>query len=248
MRILILGGTSEASALARRVRDMPDVEATLSLAGRTERPAVAPIPARTGGFGGVAGFVAYLRSEKIAAVVDATHAFARQISASAVEACAVAKIPLVGFTRPPWSAVEGDRWTTVDDVEAAADAIGVVARRVFLTVGRLRLGAFAAAPQHDYLVRTIDPPAGIEALPTHRSILARGPFSVEDELTLMQSQRIEVLVSKNSGGSATYPKIEAARRLHLPVVMIDRPPAISVTEHTDLAAVVDWIEAHRPSP
>jgi precorrin-6A/cobalt-precorrin-6A reductase len=246
--LLILGGTLEASALARRLAGDPDVSAVLSLAGATANPAPAPIPQRIGGFGGPEGLAAALRAEHIDAVIDATHPFAARMSANAVAACGATATPLVVFTRPPWARQEGDRWTQVATIDEAVDALGGARKTVFLTQGRLQLGAFARAPQHRYIVRAIDPPAEAAALADRRLILARGPFALQDELALMRDERVETLVTKNSGGRATYPKIEAARMLGVEVVIIKRPkPPEAETLH-DLDAVVAWIAAHRGAP
>jgi len=248
MRLLILGGTSEASALALALRGRADIAATLSLAGRTAHPAAPPIPCRSGGFGGVAGLGAYLARERIDAVIDATHPFAEQMSRHAELACRAAGVPLAVFTRPGWTPQPGDRWREVESFEAAADAIGAAPRRVFLTQGRLQLAAFARAPQHHYLVRAIDPPEAMAQLPDARLILARGPFALADELELLRRERIETLVSKNSGGAATYAKIEAARELGMAVILIGRGPGGAAETFFALAPVLDWIEAHRPAP
>ena len=245
MRLLILGGTAEASALIAAIAGRAGIEAILSLAGRTQRPAPSPIPTRTGGFGGVAGLRAYLEAARIDAVVDATHPFAAQMSHHAAEACAAAKLPLLIFTRPPWQRVSGDRWIEVATMADAAQALGPIPRNVFLTQGRQQLAAFAEAPHHRYLVRAIEPPDGVEALPDHRLILARGPFRLADEEALMRDENIECLVSKNSGGAATYAKIEAARNLGLPIVMVRRPDKPNVEQTTRLETALAWIEAHR---
>ncbi|MBV9286640.1 MAG: cobalt-precorrin-6A reductase, partial [Hyphomicrobiales bacterium] len=221
---------------------------TLSLAGMTARPALAPIPQRIGGFGGPEGLAAYLKAERIQAVIDATHPFAARMSANALSACRAAGRPLIVFTRPPWSPLAGDRWTEVASMDAAVEALGAHRRVVFLTQGRLGLAAFAQAPQHRYLVRAIDPPAEIDALKEHKLILARGPFSLADEIELMRTERVEVVVAKNSGGEATYPKIEATRRLGLPVVLIKRPTPPEAETLFELDAVLDWITARRRAP
>jgi precorrin-6A/cobalt-precorrin-6A reductase len=248
LRLLILGGASEASALARRIADDPEVEAILSLAGATANPGPAPIPLRIGGFGGAAGLAAYLASERIDAVIDATHPFASRMSANAVAACRAAGLALVVFTRPPWTREPGDRWVEVANMENAAEALGAKPRTAFLTQGRLQLAAFARMAQHRYIVRAIDRPAEIDALPFCKLILARGPFSFADELELMKRERIDALVTKNSGGRATYAKIEAARTLGIEVVMLRRPPPPEAETLHDLDAVMAWIASHRPTP
>ena len=220
------------------------MEAILSLAGRTTSPAPSALPTRIGGFGGVEGLRAYLSSERIDAVIDATHPFAAQMSRHAALACAAESVALLSFTRPPWERVEGDAWIEVADIAGAVAALGEPPRRVLLTHGRLQLAAFAQAPQHHYVVRAIEPPEGLDALPSHRLILARGPFGRDAEEALMRDARIEKLVSKNSGGAATYAKIEAARRLSIPVVMLTRPPPPDVARTHDLDRALEWID-HR---
>jgi precorrin-6A/cobalt-precorrin-6A reductase len=231
--------------LARRIADDPEVEAVLSLAGATANPAPAPIPFRIGGFGGVAGLAAYLAGERIDAVVDATHPFASRMSANAIAACRPAHTPLVVFTRPPWMREPGDRWVEVATMEDAAEALGAKPRTAFLTQGRLQLAAFARMAQHRYIVRAIDRPAEIDALPNSKLILARGPFSLADELALMKREQVEALVTKNSGGGATYAKIEAARQLGIEVVIVRRPPAPEAETVFSLDEAAAWIRARR---
>ena len=220
----------------------------MSLAGATANPAPTLIAQRIGAFGGAEGLAAYLEAERIGAVVDATHPFASRMSASAVAACGATHTPLVVFTRPPWPREPGDRWVEVATRQDAVDALGGKPRIVFLTQGRLQLAAFAQAPQHRYIVRAIDRPAEIDALPKCKLILARGPFSPADELALMRREGIEALVTKNSGGGATYAKIEAARALGVEVVILRRPSAPEAETLHDLDAVLAWIRAHRPVP
>jgi precorrin-6A/cobalt-precorrin-6A reductase len=170
------------------------------------------------------------------------------MSANALAACRATDTPLVMFTRPPWTREAGDRWIEVATMDEAVNALGTDPRTVFLTQGRLQLAAFARAPQHRYIVRTIDRPAEIDALPDCRLILARGPFSLADELALMQHEQVETLVTKNSGGRATYAKIEAARALGIEVVILRRPTAPEAETLHDLDAVLAWIAAHRRTP
>jgi precorrin-6A/cobalt-precorrin-6A reductase len=248
LHLLILGGASEASALARQIAGQPEVAAILSLAGATANPAQAPIPQRIGGFGGVEGLAAFLAREHIDAVVDATHPFASRMSANAVAACGATGTPLVVFTRPPWTREPDDRWIEAATMDDAVTALGTQRRTVFLTQGRLQLAAFARAPQHRYIVRAIDWPADVDALPDHKLILARGPFSLADELALMRREGIETLVTKNSGGRATYAKIEAARTLEIAVVIVAPPPASEAETLHELDAVLGWIDSHRQTP
>jgi precorrin-6A/cobalt-precorrin-6A reductase len=222
--------------------------AILSFAGATANPAPAPIPQRIGGFGGAVGLAAFLARERIGAVVDATHPFAARMSANAVAACRAAHTPLVVFSRPPWLPEPGDRWIEVATMDEAVEALGTRPKTVFLTQGRLQLVAFARAPRHRYIVRAIDRPAEIDSLPNCKLILARGPFSLADELQLMKRERIEKLVTKNSGGRATYAKIEAARALAIEVVILRRPAAPGAETLHDLDAVMAWIVAHCRAP
>ncbi len=239
--MLILGGTSEATALAGILARRVDIEATLSLAGRTIAPAPQPLPTRIGGFGGADGLAAYISAQNIAVLVDATHPFAATISCNARDAAARAGIPHVVVGRPPWRPGAGDDWNEVDDVAAAVAALGPAPRRVFLTIGRQQLAPFAAAPQHDYLVRAIDP-ADAQLLPNARWIAARPPFDADGEEALMRAEGIEVLVTKNSGGTATFGKLEAARRIGLPVIVVRRPEADG--DALGIEAAMAAIDAH----
>jgi precorrin-6A/cobalt-precorrin-6A reductase len=248
MRLLILGGTTEASSLARALAGRLDLDPVLSFAGRTRSPAPPAIPFRVGGFGGVSGLTAYLTERKMDLVVDATHPFAAQMSRHAVAACRDLAVPIAVLTRPPWREQPEDRWVIVIDIDAAVRALGERPRCVFLTVGGLQLGAFAVAPQHRYLVRTIERPDVIVALPSHRLILARGPFSVDDEIRLMRDEHVDVLVTKNSGGAATEAKIAAARSLGIDVIMIERPAPGDVPTFHSVDGILAWIEDHRPAP
>ena len=250
VRILILGGTTEARMLAERVAGDHTIAPILSLAGRTMNPTLPAVPSRIGGFGGIAGLISYLKAKSIDLVIDATHPFAEQMSAHAESACREMGIPLALFTRPPWMRCDGDRWNQVENAEAAAQTLGAIPRRVFLTVGRLQLPAFAAAPIHHYLIRSIDPPEPPPTLPNYRLMLARGPFSLDDEIRLMAAEKIEILVSKNSGGAATYAKIEAARKLGIPVILIRPPARAEVPSFHDLEAILGFIHnaAHQHPP
>ncbi len=222
-RILILGGTTEARQLAGKLADRADFSVTLSLAGRTESPVAQGVPVRVGGFGGVDGLATHLRDEQVDLLIDATHPYAARISANAAEAARQAGVPVLALRRPGWEPMAGDRWTLVDDVAEAARALGAVPRRVFLALGRQEVGAFAAAPQHHYLIRSVDPVEPPLAVPHAQYILARGPFREDDERALLTEHHIDAVVSKDSGGAATYGKIAAARALGIAVVMIRRP-------------------------
>jgi len=219
--VLILGGTGDARQLAERLAKRDDLRVTLSLAGRTAAPLQPDAAVRSGGFGGVEGLAHYLWEERVDALIDATHPFAARISANAVTAAKDAGIPLIVLARPAWQQAVGDIWIQVDDVAAAAAVLGEVRRTVFLAIGRQELAPFVAAPQHRYIVRSVD--AVDAALPDAEYILARGPFGEAEERELLLRHGIDVVVSKNSGGDATYGKVAAARELNIPVVMVRRP-------------------------
>jgi precorrin-6A/cobalt-precorrin-6A reductase len=222
--ILILGGTTEARQLAERLAPRGALKVTLSLAGRTASPVPHPVPVRIGGFGGAHGLADYLAAERIDVLIDATHPYATVISENAVAAARAAKVPFVALRRPPWTAVAGDRWTEVSDAATAVAAIGPESRNVFVALGRNELEPFAAAPQHRYLIRSVDPVEPPLPLPSVTYITARGPFSEADDRALMSAHNIVVVISKNSGGSAAYGKIAAARALGIEIIMLRRTP------------------------
>ncbi|MTH79770.1 cobalt-precorrin-6A reductase [Paracoccus aestuariivivens] len=240
--VLILGGTTEASALVRRMAES-GIRGLVSLAGRVESPRLQALPMRVGGFGGVDGLAQYLREQRFSQVIDATHPFAAQMSCNAVLACAKVQVPLLRLTRPPWLATDGDRWTIVADIPAAVAALNRPAMRVMLAVGRMHLDDFAPNPQHFYLLRLIDPPLAALPLPDVGILVDRGPFHPDPDRALMQKHAIDLVVSKNSGGEGAYAKIAAARSLGIPVLMIDRPevPAAIEVHHVDEALL--WLHA-----
>ncbi|GEP01463.1 cobalt-precorrin-6A reductase [Methylobacterium haplocladii] len=239
--VLILGGTTEASALARALATAPRLALTLSLAGRTLNPTLPRVPTRLGGFGGAEGLAAWIAGHRIARVVDATHPFAARISRNAATACAQTGVMLLAIRRPPWDRMEGDRWIEVDDMAAAAAAVGSAPRRVFLTIGRQELGAFAAAPQHDYVARTIEPIGDALSVPRLTEITARGPFTLADEIAFLREAGIEVLVTKNSGGTATSAKIAAARELGLSVIILRQPNMPDVPSVPAVEGAIAWL-------
>lgn len=230
----------EASALAAALaaRGIP---ATLSYMGRVERPKPQPVPVRVGGFGGVPGLVDWLRAHRVTHLVDATHPFAARMSANAVAAAAETGVPLVALVRPPWQPGPGDRWQRVPDIAGAVAALDGEGRRVMLAIGRMHLAEFAAQPQHDYLLRLVDPPVEPPPLPRHTVVIDRGPFSAAADRALMVEHRVDLVVSKNAGGAGAVAKLEAARDLGLPVLMIDRPVVPPRPEVGSVGAVLDWI-------
>jgi len=203
---------------------------TLSLAGRTASPVRAAVPMRVGGFGGADGLARHIAAERIDVLVDATHPYAATISAHAAQAAAAATIPLLALHRPAWIATAGDRWSEVDDAAGAVAALGEAPRRVFLALGRQEIAPFAGAPQHHYLVRSVEPVMPPLKVPHAAYLTGRGPFREADERALLLERRIEIIVAKNSGGGASYGKIAAARALGIAVIFLRRPPAAPAVE------------------
>ncbi|MBT3150423.1 cobalt-precorrin-6A reductase [Streptomyces sp. CHD11] len=221
--VLVLGGTTEARALATALTGRPGIRVTTSLAGRVSRPGALAGDVRVGGFGGAEGLAAWLRERRVDALVDATHPFAGTITANAARAAAATGVPLVVLRRPGWRPGPGDRWHPVPSLEAAAALLPRLGDRVFLTTGRMGLAAFAPLARLHFVVRSVEPPE--PPLPAHTHVLlARGPFTVAGETALLRDHRIDVLVTKDSGGAATSAKLGAARDLGLPVVVVRRPP------------------------
>jgi precorrin-6A/cobalt-precorrin-6A reductase len=241
-RILILGGTTEARLLAERLAARPDLAVTLSLAGRTASPVAQPVPVRSGGFGGPQGLAEYLTAEHIDALVDATHPYAATMSTNAVHAAHSTGVSLLALRRPPWIAVAGDRWTEVADAGAAVRALGDAPRRVFLALGRNDIAPFVTAPQHHYLVRSVDPVEPPLRVPRASYVIGRGPFTQADDQALLEDHGIEIVVSKNSGGDATYGKIAAARMLGLAVIMLRRPALPAAPAVETIEAALAWID------
>jgi len=252
-RVLILGGTSEARDLAAMTvsRFGSRIDVITSLAGRTQAPADYAGRVRLGGFGGAEGLAAYLQRERIDLLIDATHPFAATISTHAVAAAAQTGVKLLALIRPEWQPQSGDRWLVVPDANAAAEAVRSLGRRVFLSFGGRELEAFAPLKEIWFLVRRIDPPAQPLPLASYEMSLGRGPFSLADERNLLRAHGIEVLVTKASGGTATRAKLDAARELGVPVVMIRRPvpqaAAVSTPEEAAdriaallEAPLIDW--------
>jgi precorrin-6A/cobalt-precorrin-6A reductase len=239
MRLLVLGGTAEARALAAALH--PDVDVISSLAGRVSNPALPVGPVRIGGFGGVEGLRRWLRDEHVDAVVDDTHPFAATITAHAAQACGELGLPHLLLSRPAWET--GAAMTAASDTEAAA----IVARhgysRVLLTTGRSGLAAFAGADAY-FVIRVVTSPDPDMLPRRHRLVLSRGPYRYQDEYALLREHGIEALVTKNSGGAMTQPKLAAAAAVGAAVVMIDRPalPA-GVTVVSSVSAALAWIRS-----
>ncbi|WP_406102084.1 cobalt-precorrin-6A reductase [Streptomyces canus] len=244
--ILILGGTTEARELAAVLTARPGVRVTTSLAGRVTRPGAVAGEVRIGGFGGAAGLADWMREEHVDALIDATHPFARAITAHAAQAAAATGVRTVVLRRPGWRPGPGDRWHPVDSLAEAAALLPGLGRRVFLTTGRMELAAFAHLSELHFVVRSVELPE--PPMPPHTEVLlARGPFTVADESTLLYDHCIDVLVTKDSGGAATSAKLTAARELALPVVVVRRPPLPEgVGSVPDVAGVQRWLDRNSP--
>ncbi|WP_185090896.1 cobalt-precorrin-6A reductase [Gordonia oryzae] len=234
--VLVLGGTAEARGLAADLHH-DGIEVVSSLAGRVAQPRLPVGAVRIGGFGGVDGMSAWLHDNHVRAVVDATHPFAATITAHAVTACAATGTPLLRLRRAPWVARPGDHWTQVPDIRGAATALTGHDGRILLTTGRQDADAFAGITDAWFLIRVVDAPTG--RLPAQHTIVrSRGPYHLDAERQLLQENRIDTLVTKNSGGELTYPKLDAAAQLGIRVIMVDRP-----TEPRGVTAVDDVVSA-----
>jgi precorrin-6A/cobalt-precorrin-6A reductase len=243
--ILVLGGTAEARELAASLQ-AGATAVTTSLAGRVARPRLPPGEIRIGGFGGAEGLARWLTEQRVAAVVDATHPFAQRISDSAVRACAAAGVPLLRLERPGWRQRPGDRWTWAQDLSQAAELVGSLGSRALLTTGRQGLEVFASVGGAWFLIRCVDPPAP-PLPPRHRLIIDRGPYALAGERDLIERHRIDLVITKDSGGVHTVAKLDAARELGLPVIVVRRPrrPAGgAVTVAAEVAGALAWARAH----
>ncbi len=241
MRVLLLGGTTEASAMARALAGA-GVDAVFSYAGRTHMPVTQPLPTRIGGFGGVAGLRSYLDAEGISHVIDATHPFAAGMSANAHEACGTCGVALIRLERPAWVAQEGDHWTQVPRVEDIPALLPDDPACVFLAIGKQQIGVFAAQPQHHYIVRLVDAPEQALPLPRTTVLLARGPFDVAGDTKLMREHGVTHVVAKNAGGTGARAKLDAARALGVPVIMADRPVLPGDNAVGSVAEVLAWLD------
>jgi precorrin-6A/cobalt-precorrin-6A reductase len=239
--ILILGGTTEARELASAL-DATGAPVVSSLAGRVARPRLPAGAVRIGGFGGPEALAAWLREHAVAAVVDATHPFAERISASAAQACPAAGVPLLRLERPGWTQGEGDDWHWVDTLGEAAALLPRLGRRALLTTGRQGLAAFAEVHDAWLLVRCVDPPQ--PPLPPHHELLLdRGPYTREGELALIDAHAIDLVVTKDSGGTYTRAKLDAARERRLPAIVVRRPPRpAGVPTAARVADALAWAE------
>ena len=239
--ILILGGTSLAGQLARALADT-GIRAIYSLAGRTNPWNLPDTEVRIGGFGGIEAMVEFMRQENITAVVDATHAYAAQISDNACRACGQTDVPLLRLEEPAWKPQPGDNWIEAVDVEEARNIATGITGRMLVTTGRQSIPTFAKDKRCWWLIRIVPTEDNLPELANGIYLQDRGPFEVSDELKLMREHRIDVVISKNAGSAATCAKIEAARELAIPVIMINRPPASPADTVSSVKEVINWLE------
>jgi precorrin-6A/cobalt-precorrin-6A reductase len=239
MRVLLLGGTSEARALAARLH--PDVDVISSLAGRVPDPALPVGEVRIGGFGGVEGMRRWLSEAGVDAVVDATHPYAATITANAAAACEEVGLPHLVLARPAWE--PGDAIVVGTDVDAAKTVAAEHYSRVFLTTGRSGTAAFIDVDAW-FLIRAVTAPDADTLPRRHQLVLSRGPYRYDDELALLRDHHIDAMVTKNSGGAMTRPKLDAAATLGVALVMVDRPPlppGVTTVSTVDDAAA--WVSS-----
>lgn len=244
-RLLLLGGTGEALALAEHLQPIAEIETISSLAGRTKQPVLPGGAVRVGGFGGIGGLIEYLTTNRISMMVNATHPYAAGMSLNALRAHQVTGLPLLRFIRPEWVRDPLDVWIKTPHVAAAADVCRWYGKRILLTIGSQEVAPFARVETARFFLRMVDPPETPIPIKDYQLIEARGPFNLIGERRLMLENGIDLIVSKNSGGEATYAKILAARELSIPVVMIDRPEIARRTgSHTahGLDEALDWIK------
>lgn len=244
MKLLILGGTQEARELAEKAANLPNIKVKISLAGRTNQ-AVISEKMRVGGFGGVAGLIKYLEAENIDLLIDATHPFAAKISHNVAIAAEQLELPRLMLIRAEWESVPGDKWIEVENIQAAVDILPSFAKRVFLTIGRQEVTAFSQLDNIWFLMRMIEKPSSNIVLPKGLLLLEQGPFSKDLEKQLLQKHNIDTIVSKNSGGNATYAKIIAARELGIKVVMVKRPMLPEGEKVEDVESALKWVERVR---
>jgi precorrin-6A/cobalt-precorrin-6A reductase len=245
LNVLVLGGSSEGYALAEALAALPEIRVVSSLAGRTGRPRLPSGEVRIGGFGGADGLAAYIREHGVKAVIDATHPFAAIMGRNAEAGCRAAGVPLLRLERPAWRPIAGDDWIEVEDWDEAGDVVGKQARRVLLAVGRRELGAFAAIDHVWFLVRSVEMPNPMPPFRQAETLLARGPFALDGERSLLAEHHIDTIVCRNSGGSAADAKLVAARELGIRVVIKRRPPRPDLPQAASVSEAIAWLRSLR---
>ncbi len=237
--LLLLAGTSEARRIAGALA-AEGIPAVASLAGATRMPEKLALETRVGGFGGRQGFIDFLQENAITAILDATHPFAAEISARTANVASSMAIPHLLLLRPPWRPSQGDDWTMIARESDAARHIAP-GSTVFLATGRQSLEGFANLEGRRLICRRIDPPRAPFPYANGTYLLGRGPFTVDDEIALFEQLGVDVLVVKNAGGESSRAKLDAARALSIPVIMIERPPPPAADTVATVAEALDWV-------
>ena len=240
MNVLLLAGSAEARLLAAKIAGMQDVKVTSSLAGATRNPATLAGKMRIGHFGGRDGFADYLRQNSVDVVIDATHPFAAKMSETAAGVCAALGVSHLQVMRPPWTPDSGDRWTIVEN-ECAVAGVVPVGSVAFLATGRGTLERYSNMTGRRLICRQIDPPETDFPFENGAFLVGQGPFSIGHEEALFKNLNVDWLVVKNSGGDASRSKLNAARRLGLPVAMIKRPPPLECARVKTVAEALIWL-------
>lgn len=243
--ILIFGGTGDANRIVEGLMHEfgRHIRLQLSLAGRTSAPSLPEgVPVRIGGFGGPEGIISHIKNEQIDLVIDATHPYATEISQNVAKACHAVAMPCIQYHRPAWEKTEDDNWIKVKSIQEAATVVPEVGTRALIASGTKNLHAFEGLEKTWLLVRTVDAPRDPFDLQFGEWLFARGPFSVESETELLERHAIDVIVSKNSGGDATFAKIEAARNLGISVIMIERPGGEPVTQASSHDGIIESVQ------
>jgi precorrin-6A/cobalt-precorrin-6A reductase len=241
--VLILGGTTEAYDLASALVARGGLRVVTSFAGRTKSPRLPAGDWRSGGFGGADGLADYLRAEKFDAVIDATHPFAAAMAFNATEACAQEGVKLLRLERAPWRPGPGDRWTEVETLDEAAAILRRGAKRVLMAVGRQELAPFVPLDEIWFQIRSVEAPEPMPAFEHYELLLSRGPFDVTSERALLRDKRIDTIVCKNSGGTATQAKLIAARDLGIKVIMKCRPPRPDLPIAYTIDDAIAWLNS-----
>ena len=238
--ILIIGGTTQGNLLGRELHKK-NKNYIISYAGRVNIIQSIGLNNRIGGFGGIIKMSQWLKDNKISHVVDASHPFAKQISYNTFNACTFNKIPIVRYSRKPWAQTKKDNWQNTDTFEEANSLLNSNRKRIFLAIGRLKLEIFSSFNQHFYLLRMVEKFKVNPNFTDYHCLVSRGPFNIDDDISLIKKFKIDLIISKNAGGSGAFSKIQAARILKIPVIMIKRPELPNVQEYYNLEEIIKWL-------
>ena len=243
-KILIIGGTQEGNKLANYFKEH-NLEYIISYAGVVEEVYKKKFKKRVGGFGGKIGIFNFIKQNKITHVIDASHPFSQKISLNTYNVCKSYNIPIITYTRKPWFERKNDNWIKVGDFNESADYLKGEAKNVFLAIGKKNLQVFKKYPQHCYLLRVINNQDINNLFPNQKCIAYNSKLNVEEEIKILKKYKIEVIVSKNSGGNLAYNKIIAARKLKIPVVIISRPKSLRSKKIYTLESLLEWLNSEK---